>query len=252
MKKKSFKRHSKVIVKCAICHKKFEVHYYRAKKYTNFYCSDECLGKSRSIRFSESNKGKNNPIYKHGKYSKDYQNQCIDCGKEVSPLSERCYDCAGKNATGENAYNWKGNKAIHRLVRYCIDCGKEITTYNKTGLCPSCSKKDERNPSYKEGISRLPYSQNFTSELKESIRQRDNYKCQNCGITEEEYLIIQGINLSIHHIDYDKMNCEETNLITVCNQCNLRANFNRDYWYAFYKYKIENQIIKEKVNEQNN
>ena len=57
-------------------------------------------------------------------------------------------------------------------------------------------------------------------------------------MTEEEHLIVIGKNLSVHHIDYNKKNCKEANLITVCQQCNIRANSNRAYWQDFYASKI--------------
>ncbi|KKM18630.1 hypothetical protein LCGC14_1663750 [marine sediment metagenome] len=91
---------------------------------------------------------------------------------------------------------------------------------------------------YKGGLSKFPYPLEFNDKLKEQIRKRDNYECQCCNITEEEHLIVYGQVLSIHHIDYDKLNCKEENLIALCNQCNLRANYNRDYWKKYYKNKI--------------
>lgn len=30
----------------------------------------------------------------------------------------------------------------------------------------------------------------------------------------------------------------EDNLITTCNQCNLRANINRDHWQEYYSKKV--------------
>ena len=85
--------------------------------------------------------------------------------------------------------------------------------------------------------SRKPYTSEWSKELKESIRKRDKYKCQNCGMTEEEHLIVIRKVLCVHHIDYNKKNCKENNLITLCHWCNLRANFNRDYWKNFYQQK---------------
>ena len=35
--------------------------------------------------------------------------------------------------------------------RVCIDCGKTLNLYNKSGLCRSCGKTGERNPSFKHG-----------------------------------------------------------------------------------------------------
>ena len=62
-------------------------------------------------------------------------------------------------------------------------------------------------------------------------------------MTEEEHIITYGKVLDVHHIDYNKENCKENNLITLCKQCNLRANKNRDYWYGYFMY-ITNQKIK--------
>ena len=56
-------------------------------------------------------------------------------------------------------------------------------------------------------------------------------------MTEEEHVIVYGSNLHIHHIDYNKTNCNKNNLITLCVACNGKANFNRDYWLNFYNKK---------------
>jgi hypothetical protein len=32
------------------------------------------------------------------------------------------------------------------------------------------------------------------------------------------------------------MNCKDNNLITLCNSCHSKTNFNRDYWYSYFKY----------------
>lgn len=44
-----------------------------------------------------------------------------------------------------------------------------------------------------------------------------------------------GRRLEVHHIDYDKTNCAESNLITVCKKCNIAANRNREMWADYYK-----------------
>jgi hypothetical protein len=88
------------------------------------------------------------------------------------------------------------------------------------------------------GKSFEPYTPEFNDSLKLIIRNRDNYKCQNCGMTEEEHVTVYGTVLHVHHIDYIKTNCTEENLISTCNNCNLRANYNRPYWQEFYTDKI--------------
>jgi 5-methylcytosine-specific restriction endonuclease McrA len=152
---------------------------------------------------------------------------------------------------GVNANGYKDGRCSK--IYYCIDCGKKISSYQakrcikcfgiwETGINnPMYGKIQDKNPNWCGGISFEPYSIDWTNILKEKIRQRDNYQCQNCSITEEEHLIVVGTNLIVHHIDYNKQNCKEDNLITVCNSCNARANFNRSYWKNIY----QNKIIKE-------
>lgn len=74
-----------------------------------------------------------------------------------------------------------------------------------------------------------PYCQEFTKELKEFIKERDNFECQNpdCWKTSDI--------LGIHHIDYNKKNCKIENLITTCLSCNARANTNRKHWKTVYE-----------------
>ncbi len=133
----------------------------------------------------------------------------------------------------------------------CIDCGKEISNY-KYKRCNSCAQikrlKDPKNrPCWKDGKSFEEYPQEFTQELKDQIRKRDNYTCQNCDMIEEEHIIVLGEVLSVHHIDYNKKNCNKNNLISLCRQCNARVNFNRKYWKEYFEIKIEYPIIEEEI-----
>ena len=82
-----------------------------------------------------------------------------------------------------------------------------------------------------------PYPDDWTDTLKESIRQRDNYICQECGTHQDE---LKGWNkkLDIHHIDYDKKNCNPDNLIALCRKCHIKTNFNREYWFNYFKIKL--------------
>jgi len=87
----------------------------------------------------------------------------------------------------------------------------------------------EKNSNWKGGISRLPYAIEYWWK-KSSIHKRDSYICQNCGT---------DINICIHHIDYDKKNFADKNLITLCISCNSKANFNREYWKDIYNNKTK-------------
>lgn len=90
------------------------------------------------------------------------------------------------------------------------------------------------SPGWKGGIAYLPYSSDFNGKTKEEIRNRDNHICQLCGIPEDECLT----KLPIHHIDYCKENGYKVNLISLCNMCNTKVNFNREHWQKYFTIKI--------------
>jgi len=177
---------------------------------------------------------------------KKFKNKyCIDCSKEIGRYSKRCYSCASKYriATthpqkGEHNSNYK-----HGLTDNgkCKDCGNPISNWSALqgdGRCSKCNYKfytGIRHHNYIKGEGNKPYPLEFNDKLKSKIKERDDYICQKCYITEEQHITIYGIKLSIHHIDYNKENCKEENLITLCNECNLRINFNRKYWTEYFR-----------------
>lgn len=98
----------------------------------------------------------------------------------------------------------------------------------------------EGNPCWNGGTSCDPYCFEWSfKEFKDSIKERDGYRCLN-PICSGEYN-----KLVIHHIDYNKKNCSPTNLITLCNSCNSRANKDRDWHEMWYKTIIQKRYGKE-------
>ena len=91
------------------------------------------------------------------------------------------------------------------------------------------------NPNWLGGVSDNGYSWKFNEELKESIRNRDSNKCKECGLNKEDHYLKYNENLHVHHIDYNKQNCKEDNLITLCLKCNILANYNREQWESKFK-----------------
>lgn len=108
--------------------------------------------------------------------------------------------------------------------------GKKLseTTKKKIG------KKGKKHWNWKGGISKEPYSFDFTKELKELIRKRDNYTCQLSGQHGDV----------VHHIDYDKKNCDPKNLITLNRSSNVKVNSNRKYWTNYFRSRFP--IIRKK------
>jgi 5-methylcytosine-specific restriction endonuclease McrA len=127
--------------------------------------------------------------------------------------------------------------------RWTKEHSEELVKYRKEWRNKNGYRVGKNAVNYIHGQGYGKYSILFNDKLKEKIRKRDNYTCQNCGITEEEHIIVFGEVLSVHHIDYDKQNCLDHNLITACRNCNTRANFNIEYWKNFYTNKIK-EVIK--------
>jgi len=243
------KDYNMIKYKCKRCEKN-QIH-----KHTFIYGSGLCLScslkgrkVSKSTRDKISKSLKNHEVslktrlkiskscIKHGLFSKFTQkNYCIDCGKEIDKRSKRCQICSNKGINNGSYKHGKYSKDYHN---YC-ECGTEISPIAKR--CWSCANKGKNSYNYIHGLGRLPYSFEFTPHLKKSIIERDNHICQCCGMTQEEHFKKYNRNIEIHHIDYDRFNCDKDNLITLCRQCNSNANYNRDYWYAFYSYKMNKE-----------
>lgn len=83
------------------------------------------------------------------------------------------------------------------------------------------------------GISNEEYTEVWTDTLRESIRQRDDYTCQLCGIHQDE-LVGRFKVLDVHHIDYVKENCDPVNLVSLCRPCHAKTNSNREYWLNYF------------------
>lgn len=84
--------------------------------------------------------------------------------------------------------------------------------------------RPEDHPAWRGGTGSLPYGPGFTRTVKRLIRERDDYTCQRCGITQDQV----SRKLDVHHIDHDKMNNHESNLVTLCSSCNIWFSWHRD------------------------
>ncbi len=125
---------------------------------------------------------------------------------------------------------------IKRLSVQCLHCGRMIVKQPKEARkhprhfcslsCYHTWNEGEQSPAWQGGWSRFPYPDRFNNRLKRAIRERDQHTCQICGKQRSELTRA----LDVHHIDYDKNNCDPANLIALCSGCNLRCNYRRQYW----------------------
>jgi hypothetical protein len=117
----------------------------------------------------------------------------------------------------------KGNKEGNKGSRFF---GKHHS--KKTREKVSKALQGSKSFFWNGGLSYLPYSIDWTRSLRISIRERDKYTCQLCGKKQGDRAF------DVHHIDYNKLNCNSDNLITLCNKCHRKTNFNRKYWIIFF------------------
>jgi hypothetical protein len=94
----------------------------------------------------------------------------------------------------------------------------------------------ESSPNWQGGVSQLPYPFKFDEKLKEYIRKRDNNTCQFCGKIQEE----SGRKLDVHHINHDKDDLFELNLIALCRGCNGKVDSisMKDIWEDYFIFKL--------------
>jgi len=170
-------------------------------------------------------------IYKHKPHSKETRNKIGNSnrGRILSEESRKNMSIAhiGVKQSEESkrkiSESTKGkSKSNGKLgTKQSEDTKKKIGNANRAEKCSL----------WKGGISYQPYPLDWTEILRTSIRLRDNFMCFECGIHQDELYK----KLSVHHIDYDKNNCNPENLITLCNSCHVKTNSNRDYWMEYFK-----------------
>jgi len=184
--------------------------------------------------------GKNHHCFIHGKSSKYLPKYCINCKKILSLNSSaiRCHSCENKrrfitgicNFKGKNNPNYNNHKKLSQQEKKFIkDCMNNIEVKQKMQK-PRLSIEGEKNPNYIHGMGHLPYTKKFNI-IRLKILKRDNHTC----------ILCQKIGTHVHHINYNKQNDKRKNLITLCFKCHIKTNFNRDYWFAYFRYLMENK-----------
>ncbi len=63
----------------------------------------------------------------------------------------------------------------------------------------------------------------------QAVLERDNFQCQDCGMTQEQHIIIFATRLIIHHIDrrgrrHPNPNNDIDNLVCLCHECHTKVH----------------------------
>ena len=88
------------------------------------------------------------------------------------------------------------------------------------------SHRGAKSHLWKGGKSFQSYGIEFNKKLKNTIRIRDEYKCQMCFIHQDVLYDSKGryYKLIIHHIDENKKNNSLDNLRALCRNCHIELH----------------------------
>lgn len=174
----------------------------------------------RKISLSRKGKytGQGNPFF--GKKHSEETKRKISLSHKGKPNLFK-----GKHHSEESkrnmSFSCKGRLSSFKGKTHSEEARKKMSEAHK-------GKTGEDSGNWKGGISFLPYPPIFNDELKQFIKDRDNNECQN------PYCRGDSKRLTIHHIDHDKDNCSQFNLITLCNPCNGKDN-GKHLWKRLYR-----------------
>lgn len=193
--------------------------------------------------------------YKHTEETKKKMS-LLRTGKKFKPFTEEHKEKLrqsnlGQKRSDEAKENMsKASKGIPRPYRKGIPVSEETKkkisdTLKKNPVRYWLGKKKYEDITkcnfWQGGKSFETYSVDWKKSLKISIRERDHYQCQMCGERQDDEA------LSVHHIDYNKKNCDPNNLISLCRICHSKTNHNREYWIEYFKqYGKENKPISQR------
>jgi len=181
---------------CKNCGKKRIIQYKRRNmKFCSLSCATIYNNKRRIYDYM---KGNNNPAKR----------------KEVrQKLSQKLKGKKHPWMEGKNNPNHKSNGGMKQSAKDKLSKLAKIRLRDKT-----------KHPNWKGGITLSDRGDAWTEELRTSIRQRDKFVCQICNKN----------GFVVHHIDYDKMNNNPNNLITLCQSCHPKTNYNRKKWEVYF------------------
>jgi hypothetical protein len=171
--------------------------------------------------------GKNNPMF--GKKHSEETRKKMSVSHIGQKISQETKDKISKVVKGRKHTEYSKLKmSLAQTGRKHSEESKKKMSYSRKML----GIYGENHPMWKGGVSNEKYNlQDWTETLRNSIRERDNFTCQECEIHQDEL----NKKLAVHHIDYDKLNCDPKNLITLCTSCHSKTNYNREYWIEYFK-----------------
>lgn len=180
-------------------------------------CSKECA------TIAKSHSGENHPRWQGRK-------NCVICDKEligsVTRNNQTCSSECGRKLSSRVRKGEKNTRWKSELDKKCLQCDKSVERKSHRKFCSrKCSadwqsqnKSKENSPLWKGGSAYAEYPPEFNSKFRAKIRKRDGYLC---GVCKKK-----SWSLDVHHIDGNKKNTSEENMISLCRSCHGKVHWN--------------------------
>jgi mannose-6-phosphate isomerase-like protein (cupin superfamily) len=208
----------------------------RKLKYPALTIDCQCCGKNFSVPYGERHRMYCDRLCQLKSIEKEKllikTSICLECKEEFNHYSERKYcsiTCSASASSrlriGENNPAFLSDQEKEK--GNCPRCNK-IFSYTRTNLHKDqkriyCSLNCSKNGDNRENIiksNKPTYPREFR-KIKPIIKNRDGHKCIMCDSND---------NLEVHHINYDKQDCGDSNLVTLCKRCHTLTHHERSFW----------------------
>lgn len=213
---------------------------------TSVFCNDICKGRYQG---KLSNKSVKTGI--------KFSVTCKTCNKtELVPPSRKDRNFCSSSCRAKHYAKIITEKQKNQVETFCNNCSKKFnkkaSDIKNLNFCKSScmyeyySKEKlftNKNSGTWNGGKKTYYGENWLSQRR-IVRKRDNYTCQKCGITEDEY----GQELSFHHIipfvmfdDFLEANIDD-NLVSVCEPCHRKIHSGENHPSKFFKNSVDDIV----------
>jgi len=217
---------------CEWCSEEYEQPPAYADQNEHNFCSHDCY----SEWLTENNTGEDHPLWNGG----DVEVSCETCGETLARPKHKIENaenhfcsaqCQGKYITKHRS----GEDSPHfqQITVGCDNCDDDVTRPPHRILNVEntfCSRKcriefqcGEDHPRWRGGCEQY-YGPTWPSQRRKTL-ERDEYECQDCGMTRDEHYEQWGHDLEVHHktpiktFDDTAEANKLSNLITLCKRC---------------------------------
>jgi len=233
---------------CESCGEEFQA-YQSRRKGPRYFCTRQCRIDNAKAKFTCKRCGTEFEVHKcdlKGTHIGDYCSRgCYLTARREAGVQERvCENCKtkfkeftsrvleGKGRYCSLACQREANPARGGSIeRQCETCempfwtSPAVLARGEGRFCGRpCAMLGENNPQWTGGHT-VEYPPEWNRALRRQIKNRDKRQCVICG---------EQNGLDVHHIDYDKQNCDPSNLVTLCHPHHSSTNFNRGQWLAYF------------------